>query len=242
MKRLLLLALLIPTAAYAQGLSQYGNWGRPPETIREPLPDIQVLPPFNDWSVEILPEDPYLPPYFIPPKPYADPMPDWGETTPFLKIKPQANNRPYIKPIEPEVVSFPNNEEFGTILISTKYRKLFFTLNKEQAYLYPIGVGRQGFTWSGQEQISRIEYWPAWFPPKEMLERQPDLPESMKGGIKNPLGAVAMYLGNSMYRIHGTNDPKSIGKAESSGCFRMMNEHAMHLASIVYIGTTVKVF
>lgn len=240
MKRLLLLALLIPTSAYAQGLSQYGDWGQPPETTREPLPDMQFLPPFNDWSVEILPEDPYLPPYLIPPKPYVDPMPDWGETTPFLKYK--FNSRPVIEPIEPEVVSFPNDEEFGTILISTKHRKLFFTLNKEQAYLYPIGVGRQGFTWSGQEKVTRIEYWPTWYPPKEMLARRPELPERMEGGIKNPLGAVAIYLGNSLYRIHGTNDPKSIGKAESSGCFRMMNEHAMHLASIVDTNTIVKVY
>lgn len=230
MKRLLLFFLLLPTLAQAQGLSLYGNWNGPIDG-RPVYPEIEILPP-----------DTFLPFDLVPPQYYTQPTPEDFDTTPFLKVVPKNNDRPEITPVEPDVVSFPNDEEFGTILISTKQRKLFYTLNKQQAYLYPIGVGREGFTWTGTEKISRIEYWPDWIPPKEMHQRRRDLPIRMKGGINNPLGAVAMYLGNSMYRIHGTNDPKSIGKAESSGCFRMMNEHAVHLASIVNIGDVVKVF
>lgn len=233
MKKLLFLFLLLPNICNAQSLSQYGDWGKPPEKYRSQN---------YSYDYEIFPFVPIVPYEILPPQPYVDPLPDPNETTPFLNIRPNYNNRPEITPAEPDVVSFPNEEDFGTILIITKERSLLYTLNKQQAYLYPIGVGREGFTWSGEEKIARIEYWPDWIPPKEMHQRRRDLPIRMKGGINNPLGAVAMYLGNSMYRIHGTNEPKSIGKAESSGCFRMMNEHALHLASIVDIGTTVKVY
>ena len=118
---------------------------------------------------------------------------------------------------------------------------MYYVLNSDEAYDYPISVGREGFTWTGTETISRIAEWPDWHPPKEMLERDPKLPELMYGGIKNPLGAIALFLGNSLYRIHGTNDPKTIGYAASSGCFRMMNEHALHLATLAKVGTVVKV-
>lgn len=235
-KILLIIILLLPNSVLAQGLSPYGDWGGPPETRRD-----GYIPPLIFPQIEILPPE-FQIPYFIPPQFYVDPRPDDFETVPLLRVKPEAKGRPDIEPEEPEVILFPNDEEFGTILISTKRRFLVFTLNDQQAYMYQIGVGRDGFTWSGEEQVSRIEYWPDWIPPKEMLERRPELPERMAGGINNPLGAVAIYLGKSLYRIHGTNDPKSIGKAESSGCFRMLNKHALHLASIVSIGTRVKVY
>ena len=109
---------------------------------------------------------------------------------------------------------------------------LYFILSPTEAYQYPISVGREGFSWTGTEVISRKQEWPDWHPPKEMIARDPRLPDKMTGGIKNPLGALALYLGNTLYRIHGTNDPKSIGRAASSGCFRMMNEHVLHLASL----------
>lgn len=143
---------------------------------------------------------------------------------------------------EPDVIDFPNDEVPGTIIISTAERKLYYILDQEDAYVYPIAVGREGFAWHGVERVSRIEHWPDWIPPAEMRQRRPELPERMKGGIHNPLGAVAIYLGNTLYRIHGTNDPKSIGKAESSGCFRMLNEHALHLSNLVQVGTIVKVY
>jgi len=150
--------------------------------------------------------------------------------------------RPFIEPVEPEVVEARNNERPGTVIILTKKKVLLFTLNRHEAYMYPIAVGRQGFQWTGIEKVSRIVEWPAWYPPEEMRVRQPGLPEKMEGGIKNPLGAVAIYLGNTLYRIHGSNDPKSIGTEASSGCIRMHNGHAVHLATMVRVGTLVKVF
>ena len=120
-------------------------------------------------------------------------------------------------------------------------RKLYYVLSATSAYAYPIAVGRQGFGWTGKEKISRIADWPDWYPPADMRKRKPSLPERMLGGIRNPLGAKAIYLGNTLYRIHGTNEPKSIGKAESSGCFRMLNENVLHLASLVHVGTEVTI-
>lgn len=149
--------------------------------------------------------------------------------------------RPIVEPSEPEKISLKLGEAPGTIIIDTEARRLYLTLSDGQAYVYPISVGREGFTWTGTEKISRIAEWPDWYPPKEMRERDPRLPEKMLGGVRNPLGAVALFLGKSLYRIHGTNDPGTIGIAASSGCFRMLNSHAVHLASLVQVGTTVKV-
>ena len=149
--------------------------------------------------------------------------------------------RPIIKPLPPPRVYFANTEKPGTILIDTARRKLYFTLAANEAYEYPISVGRDGFRWTGTETVSRIAEWPDWYPPREMLQRDPRLPVKMSGGLRNPLGAVALFLGNSLYRIHGTNDAKTIGLAASSGCFRMLNEHAAHLAFLATVGTTVKV-
>jgi lipoprotein-anchoring transpeptidase ErfK/SrfK len=129
----------------------------------------------------------------------------------------------------------------GSIVIDTSKRKLYYVLSATSAYAYPIAVGRQGFSWTGKEKISRIADWPDWYPPADMRKRKPNLPKRVLGGIRNPLGAKAIYLGNTLYRIHGTNEPKSIGKAESSGCFRMLNENVLHLASLVHVGTEVTV-
>lgn len=151
--------------------------------------------------------------------------------------------RPYIAPRAPQVVAFAAGSTYktGSIIIDTSARKLYFVRNPMSAFVYPIGVGRDGFSWTGKQTVSRIADWPDWYPPAEMRQRKPELPERMLGGLRNPLGAKAIYLGNSLYRIHGTNDPKSIGKAESSGCFRMMNEHVLHLATLVSVGTEVTV-
>ncbi|MGL4395143.1 MAG: L,D-transpeptidase [Hyphomicrobium sp.] len=149
--------------------------------------------------------------------------------------------KPSIAAVAPPTVTFPNGYGSGSIVIDTARRKLFYVLSSTSAYQYPISVGRQGFTWTGTEKISRKVQWPDWRPPAEMLARKPELPEFMEGGIRNPLGARALYLGNSLYRIHGTNDVKSIGTAASSGCFRMMNGHVVHLSNIASVGTTVHV-
>jgi lipoprotein-anchoring transpeptidase ErfK/SrfK len=149
--------------------------------------------------------------------------------------------QPNISAVAPPKVTFSNSFGEGSIVIDTAGRKLYYVLSSSQAYQYPIAVGREGFTWTGTQKISREVDWPDWTPPAEMLERKPELPTHMTGGIRNPLGAKALYLGNSLYRIHGTNDVKSIGTAASSGCIRMTNGHVVHLASISGVGTTVRV-
>ena len=149
--------------------------------------------------------------------------------------------RPDIAPKAPPIVPFPYDFPVNSIVIDTGGRKLYFILPGNRAYEYAISVGRDGFNWTGTETVSRKQAWPDWYPPAEMRERDPTLPEKMTGGIKNPLGAIALYLGKSLYRIHGTNDVKSIGQAASSGCFRMLNSAVLHLASVTQIGTTVTV-
>ena len=149
--------------------------------------------------------------------------------------------RPNIEPAEPPIVYFDQNEEVGSILIDTQGRKLYYVLPGKKAYQYPISVGRDGFTWSGSERISRIAAWPSWTPPPEMRKRQPGLPITVTGGLKNPQGARALYLGNTIYRIHGTNNDRTVGRANSSGCFRLTNEHVVHLASMAKVGAKVRV-
>jgi lipoprotein-anchoring transpeptidase ErfK/SrfK len=149
--------------------------------------------------------------------------------------------RPEIAPVAPPLVAFPHDFPANSIVIDSGGRKLYYVLPNKQAYQYPISVGREGFNWTGTETVSRKQGWPDWYPPAEMRERDPALPEKMNGGLRNPLGAMALYLGTTLYRIHGTNDVKSIGSAQSSGCFRMLNSAVMHLASITEIGTTVSV-
>jgi lipoprotein-anchoring transpeptidase ErfK/SrfK len=149
--------------------------------------------------------------------------------------------RPQIAPETPPIVAFPYAYPASSVVIDTSARKLYLVLEGGRAYAYPISVGREGFSWTGSEKISRKQAWPDWHPPEEMRQRDPSLPEKMSGGIRNPLGAMALYLGDTLYRIHGTNDTKSIGQAQSSGCFRMMNSAVMHLATLVDVGTTVTV-
>ncbi len=140
-----------------------------------------------------------------------------------------------------QVVDYRGGEAPGTIVIDTPNTHLYFVLPGGKAMRYGIGVGREGFTWSGVQTISRKAEWPDWTPPAEMLQRQPYLPRFVAGGPGNPLGARAMYLGSSIYRIHGTNVPSSIGTQVSSGCIRMVNADVIDLYSRVSIGTKVVV-
>ena len=139
------------------------------------------------------------------------------------------------------VVAFNTSEASGTIIIDTGNTALYYVLGPGRAIRYGVGVGREGFTWSGVQTISRKAEWPDWHPPAEMIARQPYLPRFMAGGPGNPLGARAMYLGSSQYRIHGTNDPSTIGKFVSSGCIRLTNEDVADLFSRVDVGTKVVV-
>jgi lipoprotein-anchoring transpeptidase ErfK/SrfK len=139
------------------------------------------------------------------------------------------------------VVAFDSREPAGTVIIDTGNTALYYVLGQGRAIRYGVGVGREGFTWSGVQTISRKAEWPDWHPPAEMIARQPYLPRFMAGGPGNPLGARAMYLGSSQYRIHGTNDPSTIGKFVSSGCIRLTNEDVADLFSRVDVGTRVVV-
>ncbi len=152
----------------------------------------------------------------------------------------QGGPRPSISPQAPGQVAF-SGYGAGSIVIDTAGRSLYYVTSSTSAYRYPISVGRDGFTWRGTQKVTNVQSWPDWRPPAEMRQRQPGLPEVMSGGVNNPLGAKALYLGSTLYRIHGTNDSKSIGYAASSGCFRMMNAHVMHLATLAGVGTTVHV-
>jgi lipoprotein-anchoring transpeptidase ErfK/SrfK len=140
-----------------------------------------------------------------------------------------------------QVVAYPISEAPGTIVIDTPHTYLYLVLGGGKAMRYGIGVGREGFTWSGMQTISRKQEWPDWIPPTEMIQRQPYLPRFMAGGPGNPLGARAMYLGNTVYRIHGTNAPDTIGHQVSSGCIRMLNEDVTDLYGRVNVGTKVVV-
>ncbi|HZT27095.1 MAG TPA: L,D-transpeptidase [Pseudolabrys sp.] len=140
-----------------------------------------------------------------------------------------------------QLVNFQTKEPAGTIIIDTPHTYLYLVLGNGKAIRYGIGVGREGFTWSGTERISRMKEWPDWFPPAEMIERQPYLPRMMAGGPGNPLGARALYLGHTLYRIHGTNQPSTIGQFVSSGCIRLLNQDIEDLYSRVQVGTRVVV-
>ena len=140
-----------------------------------------------------------------------------------------------------QVVSYPTSEAPGTIVVDTPNTYLYFVLGGGKAIRYGIGVGREGFTWSGSKTIERMTEWPDWIPPQEMLQRQPYLPRFMAGGPGNPLGARAMYLSGTVYRIHGTNAPSTIGGRVSSGCIRMLNEDVVDLYQRAHVGTKVVV-
>jgi len=144
-------------------------------------------------------------------------------------------------PIARERVSAPIALPPGSIFISTTERRLYLMLGNGEALRYGIGVGRDGFRWTGTHHVSAKREWPGWTPPAEMRARRPELPRYMAGGIENPLGARALYLGSTLYRIHGSNEPETIGHAVSSGCFRMTNEDVVDLYSRVSVGTLVVV-
>jgi lipoprotein-anchoring transpeptidase ErfK/SrfK len=159
--------------------------------------------------------------------------------------QPDIGARPQTRAIDPQFlpqkVAYTGSEKAGTIVIDSRQRFLYFVEGNGTATRYGVGVGRDGFGWSGTKTISAMKEWPDWRPPEEMLKRRPDLPRYMAGGPQNPLGARALYLGDSLYRIHGSNEPWTIGQAVSSGCFRMRNEDVEDLYERVKVGTKVVV-
>jgi lipoprotein-anchoring transpeptidase ErfK/SrfK len=162
-------------------------------------------------------------------------------------IEPQQPQRPEVGDenaelaprLQRQVVDYRTKEAPGTIIVDTPHTFLYYVLGDGKALRYGIGVGRKGFTWSGVKSIARKQEWPDWYPPKEMIARQPYLPRMMAGGPGNPLGARAMYIAGTQYRIHGTNNPATIGKHVSSGCIRMTNDNAIDLYNRVKVGAKV---
>src|SRR5258708_648334 len=165
----------------------------------------------------------------------------WGEPQQLLRQQEDAEptQRPFDPKFEKQLVDYHGKEGAGTIVVDTPNKFLFLVQGDGKAMRYGIGVGRPGFTWSGVKQISAKKEWPDWTPPPEMLVRRPDLPRHMEGGPQNPLGARAMYLGSSLYRIHGSNEPWTIGTNVSSGCIRMRNEDVIDLYGRVNVGVKV---
>jgi lipoprotein-anchoring transpeptidase ErfK/SrfK len=190
------------------------------------------------YSGELLPAEPEPAPVYGQPQAYgALPAGGYGA--------PQADPGRIARAVAPEYqrqeVAFPGPQRPGTIVIDTAGKHLYLVQAGQRALRYGIGVGRPGFAWSGLKTVSRKAEWPDWTPPAEMLARRPDLPRHMAGGPENPLGARALYLGSSLYRIHGTNEPNTIGQSVSSGCIRMMNDDVIDLYERVPVGTRVEV-
>jgi lipoprotein-anchoring transpeptidase ErfK/SrfK len=144
-------------------------------------------------------------------------------------------------PIPRETVAYAGPHGAGTIIVNAKERRMYLVMGDGKALKYGVGVGRPGFEWGGTKTVTRKQEWPSWTPPAQMIKRRPDLPRFMPGGPENPMGARALYLGSSLYRIHGSNEPETIGQAVSSGCIRMLNEDVIDLYSRVKVGARVVV-
>ena len=236
------------------------SYSYPPSPQRYGYPSPASYPPYDTETERYPPyrgseaTDDYPPPASYPyqagppryPGAYpssAPPSQDRGTAVAALPPEYQPDRKP--TELSPQfyrtVVDYPTVEPPGTIIIDTPNTYLYLTIGHGKAIRYGIGVGREGFTWSGTEHISQMKEWPDWLPPQEMIKRQPYLPRFMAGGETNPLGARAMYLGNTVYRIHGTNAPETIGSFVSSGCIRLTNEDVEDLYSRVTVGTTVVV-
>ncbi len=209
----------------------------PLSAIRSNLPVGGLPPALPAYGVE--------PQATAAPQAYAAPPPPVIYADPVALAAPRGDVRPGDRPLDPsferQEVAYAGDERPGTIIIDTPGKHLFLVRPGGRALRYGIGVGRPGFEWAGVKRISRKAEWPGWTPPSEMLKRRPDLPRHMAGGEANPLGARALYLGSSMYRIHGTNEPGTIGTNVSSGCIRMMNADVIDLYGRVGVGTRVVV-
>jgi lipoprotein-anchoring transpeptidase ErfK/SrfK len=226
----------------------------PPGVYREPPPGYEPVDPrFGPgrptYSVAPPQDDGLRPPMSIGPgqrEPQGQAGQPGQQAPVYASLPPE--ERPEVGPkkeLPPQfrrtLVDYSSREPAGTLVIDTSNTYLFLVLGNGKAMRYGIGVGREGFTWAGAERVSRMAEWPDWHPPAEMIERQPYLPRFMAGGEGNPLGARALYLGKTLYRIHGTNQPSTIGSFVSSGCIRLTNEDISDLYTRVQVGTRVVV-
>jgi len=228
------LAALTAGSVAAQPLPAYVT---PPPLVLSPdlgAPWVQQLMPATGGLIELPapPKDAVVAP--------APAVPGLQTLAPAVSAPPAASAQAGMDPrFLPTVVPYDGPEPAGTIVIDTHAFYLYLVEPNGQARRYGVGVGREGFAWSGTETITRKAEWPAWYPPAEMRRRQPELPTMMPGGPDNPLGARALYLGDTLYRIHGSNAPWTIGHAVSSGCIRMRNEDVIDLYGRVSVGTIV---
>lgn len=242
MRRLVLLAVVLASAtpATAQGFNPFGSTQTTTGAYMTPpsRPAPRYLPPpsrpmpYGAYRQQPLLEDD---------EDIPQPRRRRAASAPLPSLSSDGGPRPAIGAATPARVPFFSSYGAGNIVIDSGGRSLYFVLSATEAYRYPVAVGREGFAWTGVESVSRKAEWPDWRPPAEMRQRQPGLPEVMTGGLRNPLGARAIYLGSTLYRIHGTNDTRSIGGAASSGCFRMSNAHVVDLYNRVSNGATVHV-
>ncbi|WP_406856521.1 L,D-transpeptidase [Alsobacter sp. KACC 23698] len=232
---LLLGAATLPGAAQAQPYGR-GNLGggfiEMLMTGRDPSPRAAAPIPTPGAPLGVPPAQWPAPQPMTAPR-YAS-LPQGGPPEPMGRIE-----RGFAPRFERQVVEYDGPHAAGTIVIDSPNKFLYLVQGGGKALRYGIGVGRPGFTWAGVKTITRKAEWPGWTPPPEMLKRRPDLPAHMEGGPDNPLGARAMYLGSTLYRIHGTNEPNTIGQNVSSGCIRLRNEDVEDLYSRVRVGTKV---
>ena len=182
---------------------------------------------------------PIRPPAGAPPPRHARPHPTLASLPP--DEQPEQASKELPPQFKRQLVNYETRKPAGTIIIDTANTYLYLVLGGGKAIRYGIGVGREGFSWAGAERVSRMAEWPDWHPPAEMIERQPYLPRFMAGGPGNPLGARALYLGKTLYRIHGTNQPSTIGTFVSSGCIRLVNSDIEDLYTRVQVGARVVV-
>jgi lipoprotein-anchoring transpeptidase ErfK/SrfK len=237
-----------------------------PPDQRYPEPPSSVLPPVGSAAAPIAPAPPVelTAPMAVPSQPAMPPAlaarPSDNSVRPPADVdgeratasvpagalppeyQPESDTKKELPPhLRRQMVEYWTKEPAGTIIIDTPNTYLYLVTGEGKAMRYGIGVGREGFTWSGKERISRMAEWPDWFPPSEMIERQPYLPRFMAGGESNPLGARALYIGKTLYRIHGTNQPSTIGSFVSSGCIRLVNDDIQDLYQRVKVGTRIVV-
>jgi lipoprotein-anchoring transpeptidase ErfK/SrfK len=245
MQRAIFSALLLALSAgsaFAQQMPQ-----TPPMVLVAQPPQMQAN--LGGGFIEYLfgdrgPTQPAPPPQvYYPPNPVPPNQAVYANTGPI--VDPAVEQQPPAFDIDPQFlrqrVDYQTKEAPGSIVIDTPHHFLYLVEGDGKAMRYGIGVGRPGFTWSGEHRVSAKKEWPDWVPPKEMLERQPGLPHFMAGGPNNPLGARAMYLGSTLYRIHGSNEPWTIGQNVSSGCIRLRNADVIDLYSRVKVGAKVEV-
>jgi lipoprotein-anchoring transpeptidase ErfK/SrfK len=202
-----------------QARGRYQQGGYPPEPLYQPQPSYDPQQAMPMMQPQVMRQDQYGGQYGVQ---YGEPV-----------------QRPMDPKFEKQEVEYHGSEAAGTIVIDTPNKFLYLVQGNGRALRYGVGVGRPGFAWAGVKTISAKREWPDWTPPSEMLARRPDLPRHMEGGPENPLGARAMYLGSSLYRIHGSNEPWTIGTNVSSGCIRMRNEDVIDLYGRVNVGTRV---